>query len=146
MSNRLTQGFIAGLLGAVILTVIMFIMQAAGMSDPGFVSMYRSTFGTNPPTDQIIAALLFIISGGIWGLLFGLITKEPSVLKGMLFGILPTLWLWIVVNAFLGKPLFNGFTAKGLIMPFIFNVIIWGSFVGWYMSNRQHSAHPAVEV
>lgn len=135
------QGFIAGCLGAIILVVIMYIMKAAGMGDPAFISMYHGMFGENPPTDQIIAALLFIISGGIWGLLFSLLVKEPTVVKGMLFGILPTLWLWIAVNAFLGKPLFNGFTTKGLLMPILFNIIIWGSFVGWYMSNRWHRAH-----
>jgi len=124
MNNRLVQGFIAGALGAVILVVIMYIMKAAGMGDPGFVGMYQATFGPNPPADQIIAALLFIISGGIWGLLYALLVKHPSVLNGFLFGFLPTLWLWVAVNVFLGKPLFNGFAAKGLVMPLIFTMLI----------------------
>lgn len=136
MNRRLSHGFIAGALGAVILVVLMYIMQAAGMGDPGFVGMYRAQFGANPPADQFIAAVLFIIAGGIWGLIFGLLVKYPTVLKGFLFGLLPSLWLWVVVNSYLGKPLFNSFTGKGLIMPIIFNMVIWGSFVGWYLSKR----------
>ena len=136
MNNRLAQGFIAGAIGAVILVIIMYIMKAAGMGDPAFVSMYQAKFGANPPADQIIAAILFIISGGVWGLVYALLVKNPTVLNGFLFGILPTLWLWVVVNAALGKPLFNGFAVKGLVLPIIFNMVIWGSYVGWYMSKR----------
>ncbi len=136
MNNRLSNGFIAGAIGAIILAVIMYIMQAMGMDQPAFVTMYRGSFGENPPSDQFIAAVLFIISGGIWGAIFALVVKDPTIVKGMLFGFLPTLWLWVAVNGFMGKPLFNGFLAKGIIMPIIFNVVIWGSFVGWYMANR----------
>jgi len=136
MNNRFVQGFIAGALGAVILVIIMYVMKVANMGNPGFVNLYRSTFGSNPPTDQIIAAILFIISGGIWGVVFALLVKKPTVLKGFLFGLLPSLWLWIVVNSVVGKPLFNGFTVKGILMPLIFNMVIWGCFIGWYMSRK----------
>jgi len=136
MKHSLTTGFIGGCLGAIVLIIIMYIMKAAGMGNPGFVTMYRSTIGSNPPVDEIIAAILFIISGGIWGLIFGWIIKAPTVLKGILFGFLPTLWLWIVVNAFMGKPLFNGFDLKGIIFPLIFNMLIWGSILGWYTSRK----------
>lgn len=60
----------------------MFIMKAAGMGDPAFVEMYRGIFGSKPPTDQVIAALLFILSAGIWGLFFGLLVKQPTVFNG----------------------------------------------------------------
>jgi len=136
MKHPLATGLIGGCLGAIILAVIMYIMKVAGSGDPGFVSMYRSTIGSNPPADEIIAAILFIISGGIWGFIFSFLVKQPTVLKGFLFGLLPTLWLWVVVNAFLGKPLFNGFNPKGIIFPLIFNMLIWGSFLGWFTSRK----------
>jgi hypothetical protein len=136
MKHSLTAGFIGGCLGAIILAAIMYIMKAAGMGDPGFVGMYRATIGSNPPADEIIAAILFIISGGIWGLIFSWLVKRPTVLKGILFGFLPTLWLWVVVNAVIGKPLFNGFDLKGIIAPLIFNMLIWGSILGWYTSRK----------
>lgn len=140
MNNRGTVGFIGGAIGAIILVVVMYIMQAAGMAEPGFVGMYRAVFEANPPIDHVIAAILFIISGGIWGLVFTLLVREPTVLKGMLFGLLPSLWLWVVVNPVIGKPLFNDFTVQGLLMPLIFNVVIWGTFVGWYAANRIRTA------
>ena len=130
-------GFSGGCIGAIILIIVMYILMAAGMGDPAFVQMYHGTFGVHSAgLDQVIAGILFIISGGVWGMIFTWMVKNPTVAKGMLFGFLPTLWLLIVVNAVMGQPLFNGFHAKGIIMPIIFNVIIWGSFVGWYASRK----------
>ncbi len=140
MNNRLAQGFIAGAVSAIILAIIMYIMKAMGMGEPGFVGMYQATFGVNPPVDQIVGLIIFVISGGVWGLIYALLIKRATVLNGFLFGFLPTLWLWVAVNAFIGKPLFNGFDPKGLIMPLIFNMVIWGSYVGWYMSRRNSNA------
>ncbi len=134
MTQRVTQGFIGGCIGAIVLVIIMYIMQAMGMmEEPAFVSMYKGAFGdTNP----LIAAILFILSGGVWGAIYGLLVKHPTIGNAMLFGFLPTLWLLVPVNAYLGKPLFNGFDAKGIIMPIIFNVVIWGIVLGLYMRNR----------
>lgn len=136
MNNRLLQGFIAGCLGAVILVVIMYILQAMGMGEPGFVAMYKGAFGSNPPGGEVVAALIFIVSGGVWGFLYAALVKKPTVLNGFLFGFLPTLWLWVAVNAYLGKPLFNDFAAKGILLPLVFNMVIWGCFVGWYLGRR----------
>jgi hypothetical protein len=131
MKYRLTTGFIGGCLGAIVLAIISYVMQATGGNLPAFVSTYRATIGTHP-ADQVIALILFIISGGIWGLIFTWMVKSPTVIKGILFGILPNLWLWIVVNSVLGKPLFNGFSLMGILGPVIFNMLIWGSILGWY--------------
>ena len=135
MKHPLKTGFIGGCLGAVILAIITYFMQAVGKGLPPFVSTYRATIGPHP-ADQVIALLLFIISGGIWGLLFTWMVKRPTILKGILFGLLPNLWLWIVVNGVLGKPLFNGFSLMGIVTPVIFNMLIWGSILGWYTSSK----------
>lgn len=140
MNSRFSLGFTAGALGAILLVVIMYIMQAAGMGAPAFLQMYHAVFGANPPLDHILAIIIFVVSGGIWGLLFTAFVKYPTVLKGMLFGILPSLWLWVVVNPIIGKPLFNDFTVKGILMPLLFNVVIWGTFVGWYTSRKSTTA------
>lgn len=143
MKNRFAGGFVAGCLGAVILVAIMYVLKAAGQGEPGFVSMYNSVFvgSPTPPGDHIVAALLFIVSGGIWGVIYAALVKNPSLLNGFLFGILPALWLWTAVNAYLDKPLFNGFTLKGIIMPLIFNMVIWGSFVGWFLRRKKPADH-----
>ena len=141
MNNRYSSGFTGGALGAFVLIVIMYVMLLIGMGDPAFVKMYRAMFGENPPVDHIIAGILFLIAGGLWGLLFAAVVKHPTILKGMLFGLLPTLFLWVVINPIIGQPLFNDFTVKGLLMPLFFNVVVWGTFIGWYMSDARVHAH-----
>ena len=143
MNDRLKNGFIGGLLGALLLIVVMYLMQLMGMGEPAFVKMYRGMFGApNPPTDHVISGLLFLLAGGLWGLLFAAMVKHPTIIKGMLFGLLPTLFLWVVINPIIGQPLFNDFTAKGLLMPLLFNVVIWGTFIGWYMEKRYALTEP----
>lgn len=139
MKHPLKNGFIGGCIGAVALAIITYLMQVAGKGQPPFVSLYHATIGTHPG-DQIVAAILFIISGGIWGLIFGWMVKQPTILKGILFGIFPNLWLWIVINGVLGKPLFNGFTLMGIVGPIIFNMLIWGSILGWYATKKKKVA------
>ncbi|MEO6916451.1 MAG: DUF6789 family protein [Chitinophagaceae bacterium] len=138
MKASVKTGFIAGCIGAIILGIIMYIMKAAGLGEPGFIGMYRGMTHSDSPSDPLIAGLLFVIAGGgIWGILFALLVKNPTPLKGLLFGLLPTLWLWTGVNAMLSKPMFNGFEVMGIIMPLVFNMLIWGSFVGWYCSRTK---------
>ncbi|CAN5135611.1 hypothetical protein BH09BAC2_BH09BAC2_20890 [soil metagenome] len=137
MKVSLKTGFIAGCIGAIILVVAMLLMNVAGLGDPPFIGMYRGMTHSNSTSDPFIAGLIFIVAGGgIWGILFALLVKKPTLLKGFLFGILPTLWVLIAVNCMLGKPLFNGFDLKGILMPVLFNMVIWGSFVGWYCSRK----------
>ncbi|HET6567451.1 MAG TPA: hypothetical protein VFG50_05760, partial [Rhodothermales bacterium] len=145
MGNRPGVGFVAGVLGAVILIILFGILQLAGMGAPSFVKVYQATFGAQDVTVAwIVGAILFALSGGIWGAIFGLIVKDPTVGKGMLFGILPTLWVWLFVAPVLqGQPVFFGFKPMSIVMPIIANVLIWGSFVGWYC-RRRYVARPVV--
>ncbi|MEO6683811.1 MAG: hypothetical protein ABIN48_13395 [Ginsengibacter sp.] len=135
MNHSLKTGFIGGCLGAIVLVIIFYLQFAAGKAQPSFVSNYQTTFGAHAG-DQIIALILFIISGGIWGIIFGWIVKRPTILKGIFFGILPSLWLWTAVNGAMGKPLFNGFALMGIINPIICNMLIWGSILGCYTSRK----------
>lgn len=129
--------FKAAFYGALILIAIMYVMMVTGIAgNPGFVNIFHAIFGTHILlVDHIIAALLFAVSGGIWGLVFRLVPR-PNILRGMAFGIVPSLWLWIVVSPVVSGVFFNGFALKGIIMPIIFNCVIWGSFVGWYVSRK----------
>lgn len=139
MKHDLKTGFIGGCIGAVVLAIIAYLMQAAGKGVPSFVSMYRATIGTHAAY-QIVALILFIISGGIWGLIFAWIVRRPSILKGILFGLLPNLWIWLVIDSYFGKPLFNGFSLMGIVGPVVFNMLIWGSILGWYASRKLKSS------
>lgn len=133
MEKRINQGFIAGLLGAVILTVLAYLLQAVGgIGTPGFTATYRAIYGDHGFIDHLAAVVLFVLSGAAWGAVFGWLVTGPTVLKGALFGFIPSLWLWLVVAPATGQPLFNGFSLQGLLLPILFNVVVWGSFVGWY--------------
>lgn len=132
MSNKLLVGFTGGVLGALALVLVMFVMQFADFGSPFFVEMYQSAFGPNPPADHIISAVLFLLNGGIWGLLFAAFVRYPTTFKGVAFGILPMLFTLVVLNPLVGEPIFNGFTVIGILMPVVFYMVIWGTFLGVY--------------
>jgi hypothetical protein len=149
MNNYFTKGFIGGCLGAIVLAVIMYVLKAAGQGDPAFVNIYHEMFvaSPTPPGDHIISVILFVLSGGVWGVIYALFIKQPSFFNGFLFGFLPTLWMWIAVNAVIGKPLFNSFEVKGILMPLIFNMLIWGCFIGWFLHKpKPYSTDSDVEA
>jgi len=144
MQSKVQKRFWAGFQGALILIVIMYVFEIINIAgNPGFVHTYRSFFGPHYAfIDHLVAAFLFAVSGGIWGIIFGIV-PSPSPLRGMAFGLLPSLWLWLVVVPSTGGPVFNGFAAKGIILPLIFNCVIWGSYVGWYGQKflERHPVH-----
>lgn len=140
MTTRLKTGFVGGFLGALLLAALMYALYGAGLlGPPGFVGNYRAAFEPGAPLGHVFATLLFAVSGGVWGLVYGALAKRSTPLKGMAFAFLPTLWFWIVVAGIMGSPLFGGFTAKGLLLPVLFNVVLWGSFLGWYGARRSSS-------
>lgn len=138
MQERLRIGFIAGALDSLAITVIMLLMQLAMGATPMFVGPYQSVFGPSSlVVAEFVGGVLFVLSGVVWGALFTALVKQPTLAKGMLFGFIPALWLWLVVAPFmLGQPAFFGFQGPKLVMPFIFNVIVWGSVTGWYSAEQ----------
>jgi len=138
MQERLRIGFIAGALGSLAITVIMLIMQFAMGATPMFVGTYQSVLGPSSlVVAELVGGVLFVLSGAAWGALFTALVDRPTLVKGMLFGLVPALWLWLVVApVMLGQPVFFGFQVPQLVMPFIFNVIVWGSITGWYSAER----------
>jgi hypothetical protein len=137
------RGFVGGFIGALILAFIMLVMQGTGMGAPMFVGAYEATLGSagGPVATWIVGAVLFAISGGLWGALYGVFVRESSITKGMIFGFLPALWLWLVVAPFiLDKPIFFGFQPPKLLLPLVFNVVIWGGFLGWYCQGSDLAA------
>lgn len=143
MSDRVRIGFTAGFIGAVILIVTMYLLQALGVvPEPMFVTTYRSIFGADAPMADLLGGLLFALSGGVWGAIFGALVALPTVGKGVAFSLLPTLWVWLVVAPINDQPLFNGLTPMGLLLPLGANAI-WGAFVGWYLAQRVGRTAPA---
>ncbi len=139
MQDRLQVGFVAGLLGALILGVLMVIMSLITGQPPAFAAVYHGIFlgsGAVGASSWIIGALLFAVAGGIWGLIYTAIVDDPGIGSAMLFAILPTLYQWLVVAPLMGQPVFFGFAPRQIILPIVANILIWGSFVGWYCDQR----------
>jgi hypothetical protein len=82
-------------------------------------------------TATIIGGALFIAIGTLWGLLMTLV-PYPTIAKGLLVGIVPTIWALVVWPAIQGNPLLAGGDPKGILIPVVMNIVIWGSIVGWY--------------
>ncbi len=135
--TRGVTGAAAGAIGAAVLAAILYTAFWTGiMPAPNFVAAERAWLGARSPAlDHLLGAAGFLLAGALWGALFGLIVSRPTVLKGMAFGLLPTLFLWLVMAPALGQPAFNGFRAEGILLPILFNVLIWGTILGYLCSS-----------
>lgn len=134
MYSRLQSGFVGGALGSVFIAAIMLAMFVVAGTPPMFMATFNATLG---PASPIVAGLaggaLFVLSGALWGVPFAALVRTPTIGKGIAFGLVPALWLWVVVApVMLGKPVFFGFALPKLILPFVFNCLVWGTTVGWY--------------
>ena len=86
--------------------------------------------GVHGVLDHCVAIAASLIAGVLWGVLFGLLFKRPTAAKGMLFGLLPTLLFWFVVAPLTGQAPFAPGHRAGLLLPLLFNSIIWGGILG----------------
>lgn len=147
MKASLKDGFVGGLIGSVAVLLALSLLVLVGFAPKApFVGAYQAVLGGGWVTAAVVGGLLFLFFGALWAVPFALLIPNPTILKGVLWGLLPTLWMWTFVPAVLtGGPLFGGFAVQGLVMPIIMNCLIWGSIVGWYCDNHAHpAASPAV--
>lgn len=135
MAPRLRAGFAAGAVGSVFPIVFMIGRRLFGGPPPLFITTYRNVFGGAPLLEAAcIGGVLFVLSGAAWGMLFSTFVTDPSSVRGMLFGIAPAFWVFVVVAPLLlNQPVFFGFAAPKVIPPLLFNCLLWGGFVGWFM-------------
>lgn len=138
MSSRLQTSFIGGLLGALITMGLMAIRKALTGTEPIFITAYKNLIAPNATiTAALIGGGLFALSGGLWGLLYGLTITRDRPIKGLLFGTAPAFWLLLVVAPLmLNQPIFFGFAAPEVLPPILFNCLVWGLFVGWYVHHN----------
>jgi hypothetical protein len=92
-----------------------------------------------PSTDWVVpgvvGGLAFIAIGVVWGLPFALV-QEPSTFKGVVYGVLPTLWALTGVPLLLDQAPMGGLDPIRLGVPIVMNCLIWGSFLGWYAHRK----------
>lgn len=129
---RLLLGGMAGEVGALVVLALMYILYAGGIQPaPEHVRAAASVFQSDlSPVVHAMGIFAFLIMGTLWGALFGVLVARPNVLKGMLFGLAPALFSWLVLAPIAGERPFWGFTPAGLLVPPLFYVLIWGSLVG----------------
>ena len=143
--SRVGAGSIGGLLGAVFLVAISYVIFWADPANPGalpaFVGPARIWLGNHGVGDHLLGICGFLAAGAAWGALFGLIVRKPNLVKGAAFGFLPTLFLWLVMAPLLHKPLFMGGGLRAIGMPILYNVLIWGTFVGSF--SERHLRPPS---
>jgi len=131
LSQRIQAGALAGAAGAAVLSGIMYGMWKANQGPkPMFVATQQKQFGKHGAVDHVAGMGRFVLAGAAWGAAFGYINAKPTVGKGVLFGFLPSLFLWTVLAPLQGEKLFFGGAPKKLVMPILFNSAIWGSIIG----------------
>lgn len=135
MKLMFKAGFREGAIGALILAVLIYGLTLIGVvPEPIFVTNFKTVFGDYGLLVHPLAIALYLISGGIWGFIFTLIPVKKSYLSGTLYGIVPTMWLWIVAFPSMNLPMFGGGDPLSIIGPLVFNLPIWGGFVGYRLS------------
>lgn len=101
-----------------------------------FVGQWQSAFGGGWVSALLLGGALFVLIGTLWGLPFAWV-PNPTIGKGMLYAVVPTLWALIVWPAINGQPILAGGDPVGILIPIVMNVVIWGSILGWYC--RRHT-------
>ncbi|PSQ82050.1 MAG: hypothetical protein BRD46_00525 [Bacteroidetes bacterium QS_8_68_15] len=146
MQSRLRTGFVGGLFGSLAVAGTLGLLVLFGPpSKAMFVAAYQQTLGGGWIAATLIGGALFLLFGALWAVPYAALVARSSVLKGILFGSVPTLWTWTFVPAVLtGGPMFGGGAPAGIIIPIVMNCLIWGSIVGWYV--RRRSTHGPVAV
>ena len=130
--------FVGALYGSVAVALALALLVLIGqMPKAPYVGNWQSLVGGDWVAGAVLGGLAFVLIGALWGLPFALVPR-PTVLKGMVYGLVPALFGWTVLPLVMGGELFGGFALMGLLVPFVMNVLIWGSILGWYA--RRHAA------
>lgn len=131
--TRMATGATAGLIGSAVAAATWYAIHWAGVaSAPPSLLMVNAAMGLTGIAAVALGLLASIVAGGVWGGMYGLAVNRPSILTGMLFGILPALFQWVVLAPLSRQPLFFGGTAVGIGLPILFCVLVWGGLTGYF--------------
>jgi hypothetical protein len=131
--TRAATGAVAGLIGGTVAAVVWYAAYWAGSAgSPPSLATARAAFGLNGVAANALGLLGSVAAGAVWGAVFGLVVKKPTILKGMIAGVLPALVQWLVLAPLSRQPLFFGATGAGIGLPILFCVFVWGGLSGYY--------------
>lgn len=143
MKPTLQTVFVGALIGAVAVALALALLVLIGqMPAAPYVGNWQNIVGIGDGwlTAAILGGVAFILIGALWGLPFSLVSN-PTIGKGMLYGLVPALFGWVVLPLAMGGEAFGGFALKALLIPFVMNVLIWGSILGWYARRHTPASH-----
>lgn len=130
--TALTGAFIGSLAVVAAFGLLLLIGQ---IPKAPFVAQWQEMMGGGWLLATLLGGAAFVAIGTLWGLPFAWV-PNPTILKGMLYALLPTVWALVAWPAINGKPVFAGGDPVGILIPVVMNVVIWGSILGWYTSRR----------
>lgn len=81
----ITSAIIAGLIGTVGMTILMFIAPMMGLPKMDIISMLGTMFTTNKSAATIIGVVIHFMMGAVFGIIYALLWS---------FGIGTSTWLW----------------------------------------------------
>lgn len=133
MSATLRDAAIGAFLGSLAVVGAFGLLVLFGLvPEAPWVTMWLHLFGgTGWVLPTVLGGLAFLVLGTLWGLPFAFV-NEPSSFKGIVYGIVPTIWAWSGVPLILGTAPMGGLKPLGLAIPIVMNCLIWGSILGWW--------------
>lgn len=138
MSDRLTRGFIAGILAGIIMNIESYATFAPNLNTLRFVDWAGVIiFGHQPPFSvgelvfaQICQLFITGVSGIIFVYLIPCVTSKNLILKGWIFGVLMWLIIYIADIILLEMEGITELTLPGAISDFV-GASIYGLVLAW---------------
>lgn len=138
MKDRLTPGFIAGVLGSILQRVYFWVVAFFGISDKSYtdygkiIIMYKPFKGV---LAFVIGFIFVLIIGGLLGIVVSYVIKNTSsrfyILKAVLVGI--SAWLILLTpGTFFRMPMFTVVPPLDSLFMLI-GSIIWGLSAAWFL-------------
>jgi hypothetical protein len=96
-----------------------------------FLATAQRLFGVHGALDHVVGIAAALVCSALCGALYGLLVQQPGIVNGILFAIVVQAVLWMALAPVLGVGLFYGASTQSIVLPLVFNVLIWGGLLGW---------------
>ena len=131
--TRAATAAVAGLIGGAVAAALWYALYWSGAAPlPPSLAVARWGARFGGVTASVLGILGSVVAAVGWGALFGLLVRKPTILKAMVFGLLPALFQWVVLAPLSRQPMFFGLTGVAIAMPLLFCVFVWGGLTGYY--------------
>ena len=119
--------FTAGALGALANRILIWVLGLLAVIPPIHIA-----FPVPVPTKLWLYTA--IVWGGLWGFLFLIRWHASWWLRGIVFGLGPSLGVWLVIYPYIAHAGFFGMShgIGALVIPFLANSIAWGLAASWW--------------